>query len=303
MRFSRRHRLWWVSVSVAGLSLATGCKSTGNGSQVKDSVWASGQNNGAAGYASIVQSQTPGSYKTYFFSQNIKGVSVCFADEQTCKADPSKAVVMTSTQTTDGQPAWRTTAPTPLSEGSFLTFYVTGHTDGIVYKVQRSPNGQLDPVALDSSTASTSFIPAGSVPAKTTVPQVAADPWVPNPDHVAITDVEASIIRETNIARQQTDPRLRLLVVRQDLMNIARQTAAYNARYNTPNRHSGANTYENVYYAMPNAQATVFGNAMGPGWLTHPGHRENLLNPNTTGIGAAMYRAADGTPQWVEDML
>ena len=273
------------------------CKSAGANSTVKDSVWVRAQGSGVLGYASIVQSATAGSYSAYFFGASDGGVKICHDTDSACQNDARKLTPMLPDTTADGQAAWQSAATHPMAEGDALTFYVGKASTSFSFIIKKSPNGQLDPVALDA--------PAPSIDPDSAaqVAQQKEDPWVPNPNHVAITEIEASIIRETNIARQQTNPNLQLLTVREDLMAIARQTASYNARYNAANRHSGANTFENVYYAMPDAHATVFGSAMGPGWLTHPGHRENLLNPSISFIGTAMYQAANGTPHWVEDML
>lgn len=51
---------------------------------------------------------------------------------------------------------------------------------------------------------------------------------------------------------------------------------------------------ENVAWNQPNAQGAV------ARWMSSTGHRENILDPGLTEIGAAMARSSRGEPYWIQ---
>lgn len=256
-------------------------------SETKDNQWAASSQEQ---YAAIRQNKQTGYYYAFFYAKKlVTGVKVCFDTDAICRADAKQNYAMQETKTANGLKAFVSTMLGYLVEGESVSFYINGQAAPALFKVVKSANGELDLLGVETVQATT--------PKKTP----AADPLVPNPRNIALNLVEKDIIRESNRARQMNG--LAILPVDPYLMDIARRTAQRNATYNMANQHSGANTFENVYYAQPDARSTVFGSAIGPGWLYHTGHRENLLNPGVRGIGASMSVGANGVPHWVQNLL
>lgn len=108
---------------------------------------------------------------------------------------------------------------------------------------------------------------------------------------IALSPSELTVIEATNQARMRHG--LAPLSIDTNLMHAARGHASRMASRNSL-VHTSAMVAENIAMGHPS------GNAAVGGWMTSPGHRQNMLDPRHTRIGVALAHSAGGTPYWCQ---
>jgi|OM-RGC.v1.023555947 Uncharacterized protein with SCP/PR1 domains len=108
---------------------------------------------------------------------------------------------------------------------------------------------------------------------------------------IALSHSELAVIEATNQARMRHG--LAPLSIDTRLMHSARGHASSMAARNSL-VHTSAMVAENIAMGHPS------GNEAVGGWMTSPGHRQNLLDPRHTRIGVALAHSASGTPYWCQ---
>ncbi|MEY4631956.1 MAG: Cysteine-rich secretory protein family [Pseudomonadota bacterium] len=174
-----------------------------------------------------------------------------------------------------------------------LAFFAPILVQSVISCGRRPVPDDKEPVDLTSSPIGRGFMPElpqmpppqltpPELPGMPAVPPAFNSPEVPNPQGVALTDLQIDMIKYVNRTRMARD--LKPLVVDPDMTKDASAWATHFANLRSRNRLAEVPYSQNVC-----APAINPGDAVAK-WLNNPDSQtaRNIMNPNFTKVGAGM---------------
>lgn len=214
----------------------------------------------------------------------------------TSDTDPSTSGTVTSTSAQDPSQTKTEPAPSQGRSDSSDALSPTAVTQEPTQAPTKMPVVTPTKVPTTTKAKTTAKAPTKSTARSTTTTTKPVDP----------TAFAAEVVRLVNVERAKEG--LVPLGTLSNLTQAAEVRAKEQLTLYSHDRPDGRNPFtvlgeygisyrmagENIAYGYATPAAVV------DGWMHSQGHRENILNPNFTHIGAATTQKADGTRYWVQ---